>query len=82
MPSKALLRPGEALRTLHRTPGLREGISGGPGAGEMLHAATIAIVGKVPIGTLWHAIPAFPTISELWLRLLEQYRDTYDVTLT
>ena len=45
----------------------------GPGAGEMLHAATIAIVGKVSLETLWHAIPAFPTISEFWLRLLESY---------
>ena len=45
----------------------------GPGAGEMLHAATIAIVGKVSLDTLWHAIPAFPTISEFWLRLLESY---------
>lgn len=52
----------------------------GQGAGEMLHAATIAIVGEVPLGRLWHAIPAFPTISEVWLRLLESYRDTYDIT--
>jgi len=51
----------------------------GPGIGEMLHAATIAIVGAVPLSTLWHAVPAFPTVSELWLRLLETYRDTYDV---
>jgi pyruvate/2-oxoglutarate dehydrogenase complex dihydrolipoamide dehydrogenase (E3) component len=47
----------------------------GPGAGELLHAATIAIVGQVPLDTLWHAIPAFPTISEIWLRLLEADRD-------
>lgn len=46
----------------------------GPGVGEMLHAATIAIVGEVPIDTLWHAVPAFPTVSEVWLRLLEAYR--------
>ncbi len=43
----------------------------GPAVGEMLHAATIAIVGEVPIDTLWHAVPAFPTVSEVWLRLLE-----------
>ncbi len=42
----------------------------GPNVGEMLHAATIAVVGKVPIDTLWHAVPAFPTVSEVWLRLL------------
>ena len=46
----------------------------GPDVGEMLHAATIAIVGKVPIDTLWHAVPAFPTVSEVWLRLLEADR--------
>lgn len=45
----------------------------GPGAGELLHAATIAIVGEVPIDTLWHAIPSFPTLSEIWLRLLEAF---------
>ena len=50
----------------------------GPRVGELLHAATIAIVAEVPLGTLWHAIPAFPTLSEVWLRLLEQYRDKYD----
>jgi len=46
----------------------------GPGVGELLHAATIAIVGEVPIATLWHATPAFPTTSEVWLRLLEADR--------
>lgn len=49
-----------------------------PVAGEMLHAATIAIVGEVPLERLWHAIPAFPTVSEVWLRLLETYRDAYE----
>jgi pyruvate/2-oxoglutarate dehydrogenase complex dihydrolipoamide dehydrogenase (E3) component len=43
----------------------------GPGAGEQLHAATIAVAGKVTIDTLWHAVPAYPTMSEFWLRLLE-----------
>ena len=46
----------------------------GPGVAELLHAATIAVVGEVPIARLWHAVPAFPTISEVWLRLLETYR--------
>ncbi|MDQ1432379.1 MAG: hypothetical protein QOF40_2981 [Actinomycetota bacterium] len=45
----------------------------GPGIGEMLHAATIAIAGEVPLATLWHAVPSFPTVSEVWLRLLEAY---------
>jgi pyruvate/2-oxoglutarate dehydrogenase complex dihydrolipoamide dehydrogenase (E3) component len=50
----------------------------GPGVTEMLHAATIAVAGQVPIARLWHAVPCFPTISELWLRLLEAYRDSGD----
>lgn len=45
----------------------------GPGVSEMIHAATIAIAGEVPLDRLWHAVPAYPTISELWLRLLETY---------
>ena len=40
---------------------------------EALHAATIAVVGEVPLDDLWHAVPTFPTRSELWLRLLEAY---------
>ncbi len=46
----------------------------GPGVAELVHAATIAIVGEVPMSRLWHAVPAYPTISEIWLRLLETYR--------
>ncbi|MFF3323973.1 dihydrolipoyl dehydrogenase family protein [Streptomyces sp. NPDC002889] len=46
----------------------------GPGVGELLHSATVAVVGEVPIERLWHAVPAFPTTSEVWLRLLESYR--------
>jgi pyruvate/2-oxoglutarate dehydrogenase complex dihydrolipoamide dehydrogenase (E3) component len=45
----------------------------GQDVAEMLHAATIAIVGEVPLHRLWHAVPAFPTVSEVWLRLLEEY---------
>ena len=41
----------------------------GPDVAELLHAATVAIVGEVPLATLQHAIPAFPTRSELWLDL-------------
>jgi pyruvate/2-oxoglutarate dehydrogenase complex dihydrolipoamide dehydrogenase (E3) component len=40
---------------------------------ESLHAATVAMVGEVPLRTLVHAIPAFPTRSEVWLRLLEDW---------
>jgi dihydrolipoamide dehydrogenase len=45
----------------------------GQDVSEMLHAATIAIVGEVPLDRLWHAVPAYPTMSEIWLRLLEAY---------
>ncbi|MBZ4414370.1 NAD(P)/FAD-dependent oxidoreductase [Myxococcus sp. MISCRS1] len=45
----------------------------GPEVGEMLHAATIAVAGEVSLDTLWHAVPSFPTMSEVWLRLLEEY---------
>ncbi|WP_315094861.1 NAD(P)/FAD-dependent oxidoreductase [uncultured Cellulomonas sp.] len=43
----------------------------GPEVAEMLHAATIAVVGEVPLDRLWHAVPSYPTVSEIWLRLLE-----------
>jgi pyruvate/2-oxoglutarate dehydrogenase complex dihydrolipoamide dehydrogenase (E3) component len=45
----------------------------GPGTQELLHSATVAVAGQVPLERLWHAVPAFPTISEVWLRLLETY---------
>ncbi|KJY26659.1 FAD-dependent oxidoreductase, partial [Streptomyces katrae] len=45
----------------------------GPMATELIHTATVAIVGDVPLDRLWHAVPAFPTVGEVWLRLLEAY---------
>jgi dihydrolipoamide dehydrogenase len=45
----------------------------GPEIGESLHAATIAVIGEVTLDDLWHAVPCFPTRSELWLKLLEAY---------
>lgn len=45
----------------------------GPLATELIHTATVAVVGEVPLDRLWHAVPAFPTVSEVWLRLLEAY---------
>jgi pyruvate/2-oxoglutarate dehydrogenase complex dihydrolipoamide dehydrogenase (E3) component len=45
----------------------------GPDVQELLHSATVAIVGEVTLDTLWHAVPSFPTVSEVWLRLLEAY---------
>jgi dihydrolipoamide dehydrogenase len=46
----------------------------GPGVAELLQAATIAVAGEVPMSRLWHAVPAYPTMNEIWLRLLETYR--------
>ena len=49
----------------------------GPDVAELLHAATIAVVAEVPLRRLWHAVPSYPTVSEVWLRWLEQAgRDT------
>ncbi|MET8224439.1 NAD(P)/FAD-dependent oxidoreductase [Streptomyces sp. NPDC005301] len=48
----------------------------GPGVSELLYSATVAITAEVPVERLWHAVPAFPTISEVWLRMLETRRDS------
>ena len=45
----------------------------GQDVAELIFAATVAIVGEVPIERLWHAVPAYPTMNEIWLRLLEAY---------
>jgi dihydrolipoamide dehydrogenase len=45
----------------------------GPGLQELLQSATVAIAGQVPVDRLWHAVPSFPTVSEVWLHLLEAY---------
>ncbi|WP_431780504.1 dihydrolipoyl dehydrogenase family protein [Streptomyces chumphonensis] len=46
----------------------------GPGVSELLHAASVAVAAEVPVERLWHAVPAYPTMSEVWLKLLEGYR--------
>ncbi|WP_163511528.1 dihydrolipoyl dehydrogenase family protein [Fodinicola acaciae] len=45
----------------------------GPNVGELIHAGTVAVVGEVPLERLWHAVPSYPAVSEIWLRLLETY---------
>jgi dihydrolipoamide dehydrogenase len=45
----------------------------GPDVQEIVHAATITVVAEVTLDQLWHAVPSFPTVSEVWLRLLEAY---------
>ncbi|MGH3313169.1 MAG: dihydrolipoyl dehydrogenase family protein [Streptomyces sp.] len=47
----------------------------GAGVSELLHSASVAVAGEVPLERLWHAVPAYPTMSEAWLRLLETARD-------
>ncbi len=45
----------------------------GPAVVDHLHAATIAVTAQLPLEQLWHAVPCFPTVSEFWLRLLEEF---------
>jgi len=33
------------------------------------------VAGQVPVSRLWHAVPCSPSLSEVWLRLLEAYRN-------
>ncbi|MGB3735337.1 MAG: NAD(P)/FAD-dependent oxidoreductase [Ilumatobacter sp.] len=66
---------GKASIVIDRSRGVIVGATFvGANVGEILHSAPIANVGQVPIATLWHAVPAFPTVSEVWLRLLEADR--------
>ncbi|MEV0970319.1 dihydrolipoyl dehydrogenase family protein [Microtetraspora glauca] len=44
----------------------------GPAVVDLLHGATVAVTAEVPLDRLWHAVPAFPTVSEIWLYLLEE----------
>lgn len=44
----------------------------GPEMAEVVHAATVAIVGRVPVDVARHAVASYPTSSELWPRLLEE----------
>jgi pyruvate/2-oxoglutarate dehydrogenase complex dihydrolipoamide dehydrogenase (E3) component len=65
--------PGTARLLIDRERGLVVGATiTGAEVAEMLHAATVAIVGEVPLDRLRHAVPCFPTRSEIWLALLEQ----------
>ncbi|WP_193044256.1 dihydrolipoyl dehydrogenase family protein [Mycolicibacterium baixiangningiae] len=69
--------PGQARMVVDEDHGHLLGVTMvGPGVAEMLHSATVAVAGQVPVDRLWHAVPCFPTVSELWLRMLEAYRDS------
>ncbi|WP_055489178.1 NAD(P)/FAD-dependent oxidoreductase [Streptomyces sp. TP-A0356] len=50
----------------------------GPGVSELLHSATVAVAGEVPLKRLRHAVACFPTVSEIWLFLLAAYRRERD----
>jgi dihydrolipoamide dehydrogenase len=66
---------GQARMLIDLDRGTVAGVTfAGPGVGELVHSATIAVAGEVPLERLWHAVPAFPTIGEVWLRLLETHR--------
>ena len=45
----------------------------GPEVADLLQAATLAVTAEIPVERLWEAVAPFPTRSELWLKLLEQY---------
>ncbi|QIS38826.1 dihydrolipoyl dehydrogenase family protein [Clavibacter capsici] len=65
---------GQARMVVDEDRGVIVGVTFvGPDVAELLHSATIAVVGEVPLTRLWHAVPSYPTISEVWLRLLETY---------
>ncbi|MGH2853621.1 MAG: dihydrolipoyl dehydrogenase family protein [Solirubrobacteraceae bacterium] len=66
--------PGTARLVVDEDRGVLAGATfTGVEVAEQLHAATIAIAGEVPLERLWHAVPCFPTRSEVWLGLLEAY---------
>ncbi|QEW02334.1 dihydrolipoyl dehydrogenase family protein [Microbacterium lushaniae] len=65
---------GQARAVVDEDRGVLVGVTFvGPDVAELLHSATIAIVGEVPLHRLWHAVPSYPTVSEVWLRFLETY---------
>lgn len=53
----------------------------GPGVAEFVQAATVAVVGEVPLRKIAHAVAAFPTRSELWLKFVEAYESDRGITL-
>ncbi len=63
--------PGRARFVVDEARGVLAGVTfTGADVAELLHAATIAVVAAVPVEQLWHAVPAFPTRTEVWLDLV------------
>jgi len=65
---------GKAIMVVDRARQVVLGVTFvGQDVAELVHAGTVAVVGEVPLQRLWHAVPAYPTMNEVWLRLLEAY---------
>ena len=65
--------PGTARLVIDEDRGVVVGATfTGTDVADWLQAATIALVGEIPVERLWEAVPAFPTRSEIWLKLLEK----------
>ena len=65
--------PGTSRIVVDETRGVIVGATfTGTDVADWLHAATIAVVAETPVASLWEAVPAFPTRSEIWLKLLER----------
>jgi pyruvate/2-oxoglutarate dehydrogenase complex dihydrolipoamide dehydrogenase (E3) component len=63
--------PGTARLVVDDDRGIAVGATfTGPEVADFLQAATIAVVAEVPLERLFHAVPAFPTRSEVWLYLM------------
>ncbi|MEU4419936.1 FAD-dependent oxidoreductase [Actinoplanes sp. NPDC024001] len=63
---------GRAKLVLDRSADVVVGATfAGTGVAELTHSATMAVVARIPVPVLWHAVPSYPTVSEVWLRLLE-----------
>ena len=46
----------------------------GPEVAELAHSATVAILAGLTVDDLRHAVPSYPAVSEIWLRLIEKAR--------
>jgi dihydrolipoamide dehydrogenase len=63
---------GTTRLVVDRDAGVLVGVTiTGSGVQELLHSATVAVAGRVPLTDLRHAVPAFPTVAEVWLHALE-----------
>ncbi|MCL2423990.1 MAG: NAD(P)/FAD-dependent oxidoreductase [Micrococcales bacterium] len=77
LPSAAIRGPGYQGQARFVVDASRQTVIGvtfvGPGVGEIIHAATVAIVAEIPLDVLWHAPAVHPTLSEAWCHFLSEY---------